>query len=150
MQLPRKPIPILILALLFRNAEANTSIQTIASLTEWQNLDPCAQSCFQHGEGVGCTWAPLDSNALGCGAPYCSEQAANDCYCRSDKQAVATSYLSSCIKKACTIGDPLIDINSGVSIYEGYCTSLGYLAAPANVAATTTGGTYSTSTVSFG
>jgi hypothetical protein len=136
---PQKPL-LLFLFLLFRKSLANTSTQTITNVVAFQNLDGCAQSCFQY-KGGGCTWGVMDSTILGCAKQECfSELAVNDCYCRTDKQSVATAYLSSCISKACTVGDPMIDVSSGVGIYEGYCTSLGYLApaAPVNVEATTT------------
>jgi hypothetical protein len=138
MQLPRMSILLPILALLFRDTAANSATQTISNLAAWQSLDACAQSCFQHGEGIGCTWAPLDAQ-LGCSKTFCSELAVNDCYCRTDKQSAATSYLSSCISRACTIGDPGVDVNSGVGIYKGYCTSLGYQAEPASALVPATG-----------
>jgi hypothetical protein len=142
-QNPQKPFFLLSLAFLLRETQANTSTQTITNVPAFQNLDACAQSCFQY-KGGGCTWGIMDSTVLGCAKQECfSELAVNDCYCRTDKQSVATAYLSSCISKACTVGDPMVDVSSGVGIYEGYCTSLGYqaAAAPANVEATTTAAT---------
>ena len=62
---------------------------------------------------------------LGCGYG-CSIPGINDCICRSDKQSVGASFLSSCISKACTVGNPNIDVSSGVAIYTNYCGSLGY------------------------
>ena len=46
---------------------------------------------------------------------------------RIDLQPVAESYLTSCVKSKCTIGDSSIDISSAGSIYNYYCSSKGYI-----------------------
>ena len=106
------------------SAEANTEPQTITSLAAYQELDPCAQACFYFNAFVpGCTYGV--EVHIGC-SWACYTGAANDCFCRADKQSVATSFLSSCISAGCTVGEQQIDVNSGVGIYTGYCSSLGY------------------------
>lgn len=118
----------------------DTITQTMTNVKAWQDLDLCARNCFQSWE-LGCWIASLDTT-IGCGdSNICSELAINGCYCRTDKQSVATSYLSLCVSSACTVGDPQVDINSAVGIYTGYCAGLGYevvTGLPASVAATTT------------
>lgn len=98
---------------------------------------PGAQSCFALGS-PGCSADAL-GNALGCHAPECTPQwaATNNCYCRSDLQSVATSYLSSCVDKGCTVGDSSIDVSSAISIYDSYCQGNGF-AAMGNAPAATT------------
>jgi hypothetical protein len=106
------------------SVEANTEPQTITSLAAYQELDPCAQACFYYNAFVpGCTYGV--EVHIGC-SWACYTGAANDCFCRADKQSVATSFLSSCISAGCTVGEQQIDVNSGVGIYTGYCSSLGY------------------------
>jgi len=103
---------------------ANTEPQTITSLAAYQELDPCAQACFYFNAFVpGCTYGV--EVHIGC-SWACYTGAANDCFCRADKQSVATSFLSSCISAGCTVGDQQIDVSSGVGVYTGYCSSLGY------------------------
>jgi len=113
--------------------------QSIVSDASFQAIDLCAQNCFQTWV-AGC-WNPLLDIYLQCVAeatPYCT-MASNDCYCRADHQPVAESYLSSCISKSCTVGNAQIDVNSAITVYEGYCASNGYSAtAPASTPAQTT------------
>ena len=113
-----------------------TVFETIYSLDSWSSQKPCAQQCFINtGEGchvddvaaaIGCEYNPCSANY---GAP-------NDCYCRSDLQSVALSYITSCVSAWCTVGDSSIDISSAGSIYKYYCSSNGFPTAV--VAATTT------------
>jgi hypothetical protein len=78
---------------------------------------------------------------------YCL-YASNDCYCRADHQPVAVSYLSSCVSKSCTVRDAQIDVNNAITVYDGYCSSNGYLVtAPATTPASTTQGPIVTTTV---
>jgi hypothetical protein len=119
----------------------NTDLQTIFSLDIFSSQKPCAQSCFTEGPGyVGGCFDDLVGNAIGCVTDnVCglgsSALAPNSCFCRSDLQKAAESFLTSCVKSACTVGDSSIDISSAGSIYDYYCTSLGY---PVNALATTT------------
>jgi hypothetical protein len=50
---------------------------------------------------------------------------------------VATSYLSSCVDRGCTVGDFSIDVSSAISIYDSYCGGNGYGAMGNSPAATT-------------
>jgi len=101
------------------------------------NHPPGAQSCFAYNF-AGCSTDAL-GGALGCHAPLCSPQwaATNNCYCRTDLQSVATSYLSSCVDKGCTVGDFSIDVSSAISIYDSYCQGNGFAAMGNSPAATT-------------
>ncbi|KAH6722752.1 hypothetical protein BKA61DRAFT_651195 [Leptodontidium sp. MPI-SDFR-AT-0119] len=59
--------------------------------------------------------------------------------------------LASCIKSACSIGDPAVDISSAVGLYNSYCSSRGLFPATAAVTTTSTpignSGTKETETV---
>jgi len=116
-----------------------TELQTIFSLDAFSSQKPCAQDCFTSGPIGGC-FVDVVGDALGCvNDNVCglgsSGLASNNCYCRTDLQSVAESFLTSCVRSACTAGDSSIDISSAGSIYGYYCSSQGY---PAKVTATTT------------
>jgi hypothetical protein len=113
--------------------------QTIFSLDAFSSQKPCAKSCFTTGQlgycfvdMVGSALGCVDDSACGLGT---SGLATNNCYCRTDLQSIAESFLTSCVKSACTAGDSLIDISSAGSIYDSYCSSEGF---PVNVPAATT------------
>jgi len=125
----------LVTVLLFCLAPAiaqNTAAQTIHSLDVFSSQKPCAQLCFS-ANGYNCQEDILAS-VIGC-QNACNTNAPNYCYCRTDLQLVAESYLTSCVKSLCTVGDPSIHVSSAASIYRYYCSSNGY---PVNVPATTT------------
>lgn len=70
----------------------------------------------------------------------------NECFCRTDLQAGATSYLSSCVYSACD--QMTLDVNSAVKIYTDYCTSNGFTVATTSSPVSTTSGTqYSPATI---
>jgi hypothetical protein len=131
----------------------NAAFQTIFSLSIYSSQKPCAQSCFTNGIGNGNVdgcFGDHVGNAIGCAndglcGQGSSALAPNDCYCRTDLQSVAKSYLTSCVKAGCTVGDSSIDIASAGSIYDYYCSSLGF---PVNLPASTTAqsGTQATKT----
>ncbi|EGD92157.2 hypothetical protein H112_00231 [Trichophyton rubrum D6] len=75
----------------------------------------CAQNlCFEGSFGSN----RIDS-VLGCPSPPM-----DDCFCRLDLQASATSFLSSCVNKQCESNT--IDLTQAINIYTGYCASAGY------------------------
>ncbi|KIW92079.1 uncharacterized protein Z519_07063 [Cladophialophora bantiana CBS 173.52] len=118
----------------------NPKPQEIYTLTAFQEQQTCVQSCFT--VEYGCTTDVLGS-AIGCSIDQCVFStnmfgALDSCYCRGDLQAAAESFLTSCIQESCTVGDTSVNIAAAVSIYGGYCTSLGYTALPANNVAETT------------
>lgn len=67
-----------------------------------------------------------DSNGLWNGALKCNKDGRgvflNDCVCREDLLPLGESFISSFAKSACS-GDT-IDIQSGLSIYQGYCAGV--------------------------
>ncbi|KAH9208076.1 hypothetical protein DL95DRAFT_468086 [Leptodontidium sp. 2 PMI_412] len=133
---------LLILALIASPSLAQTiTRQTLYSLQSFTDLQPCAQKCIVD-PGI-CRVGGVDQIAINVGCQYnwCSSDlgAAESCYCRTDLQVVATKYLTSCLRAACTLGDPNIELSSAVELYQGYCTAKGYLATPASVPASTTG-----------
>jgi hypothetical protein len=113
--------------LLLVPVSGNTLPQSIASGDGYKNLDPCAQSCVAGRDGP-CDSGPIEA-AIGCNMD-CNDWGRNDCFCRGDKQSIATSFLSSCISVACTLGNPAIDISSGAGLYTDYCLSNGYALVP--------------------
>lgn len=128
---PKTLASVLLFCLAPAIAQDNTA-QTINSLNVFSSQKPCAQQCFS-ANGYYCQVDVLAS-VIGC-QNACNTNAPNYCYCRTDLQLVAQSYLTSCIKSLCTVGDPSVDISSAASIYGYYCSSNGY---PVNVPATTT------------
>ena len=113
--------------------------QSIFSLDVFSSQKPCAQACFTTGVLAGC-FGDIVGDAIGCvNDNACGlgtrGLAPNNCYCRTDLQPVAESFLTSCVKSACTVGDASIDISNAGSIYDYYCSSQGF---PVSVAATTT------------
>lgn len=125
-------IPLFLLSLTLAQ---NTAFQTIYSLDIYSSQKPCAQQCFIY-TGLGCH-IDVVASAIGCEYNQCSANygAPNNCYCRTDLQSGAESYITSCVKAGCTVGDSSIDISSAGSIYNYYCSSLGF---PINVPTTTT------------
>jgi hypothetical protein len=99
---------------------AQTSPETIYQLDIFTEQKPCAQDCFT-GYAGGCNWDAL-AIAIGCQYNYCGSGfgAPDRCFCRLDLQSVGQSYLTSCVKAACTIGQSSIDISSAGSIYNFY------------------------------
>lgn len=123
----------------------NTAPQTLSSLSIFSSQKPCAQSCFIVND-FGCLIDNIGI-AVGCVPDGGCQRAAasNNCYCRTDLQSVAESYLTSCVQNSCTVGDSSIDMSSAGSIYNYYCSSQGF---PVNVLATTTQeGTQATATM---
>ena len=122
--------------------QAQTAYQEIFTLDAFSLQQTCVQFCFTT-KLSGCTTDVL-ADAIGCAYSACGKpfQAVDDCYCRSDLQTAAESFLTSCIKTSCTVGDVSGNIASASSIYAGYCTSKGFTAAlPAeNTAETTSAG----------
>ena len=121
-------------------AQDNRLTQDISNVSAYTLQKPCARGCFQH---YGICPSDVLGEELGCvQATKCNEygwQAPNDCYCRADFQNIAQDYLSSCVRKSCSLGDVGIDASSAGSIYSQYCSQRGYPAAlPVSVAATTT------------
>ncbi len=92
-------------------------------MTEFTKQAPCATACFYQWEGA-CSNDLVGAN-IGCQAG-CIAWATNDCYCRTDYQSYATSYLYTCVSKGCTHGDPALDISSATSIYNAHCLKQGY------------------------
>jgi len=106
---------------------AQTSPETIYQLDIFTQQKPCAQSCFT-GYGGGCNWDALGGK-LGCQYDECASNfgSPDRCFCRLDLQSIGQSYLTSCVKAACTLGQSSIDISSAGSIYNFYCSSKGFV-----------------------
>jgi hypothetical protein len=143
---------IIILFLIFAASCEKTTMQSLFQLDSFSALLPCAQGCFA-GWVPGCVGeGDVLGLELGCigGCGNVAQAAPESCYCRTDYQTIAVSFVSKCVEQQCTLGEPNIDLESAVKLYEGYCTSKGYLAmptAPASVAATPTGPIESPTTV---
>src|SRR5438045_1322432 len=87
------------------------SPQTIYSQDAFSVLASCAQYCFTYSLS-GCRTDVLGVS-LQCPNKECVTTfgAPDSCYCRSDKQSVALSVLSTCVKSSCTAGNSAVDIS---------------------------------------
>jgi len=90
-----------------------SNYQTLTSLDAFASLKPCAQACFLYG-AYGC--GDYIANKLGCAQLGCNQGGANSC-------------ITACVKGGCIVGDYHIDLSSAANLYNGYCTSLGYIPA---------------------
>jgi len=95
----------------------------------WSSLKYCAKGCICCKTG----YAAVIQEGLGCSPPW-----PNSCFCDTDRQDIATSFLSSCISSYCEAsGDvPGPAITSAASVYGAYCAAAGY-PAPGRPAITT-------------
>ncbi len=119
-------LTLFLFALVANANNIGASLQTLNALTPYSAQEPCASGCFYRWAGA-CSY-DLIAAQLGCQA-NCISWASNDCYCRTDYQSIATAYLYSCVSSACTRGNNAPDISSATSLYNAYCTGLGYIAA---------------------
>jgi len=109
--------------------------ETIASLDAYKSQRSCGQACFWV---IGAGAEPFDVLGLTLG---CTQPVRDSCYCRTDVQAAAETYLSTCISSSCSgPGAVTNDISMATSIYDSYCLAKGFTAdrSPATIAATTT------------
>ena len=116
----------------------NTGQQTITALPAYSSLRACAQNCIWQS-GLGCETDVLGAT-IGCAngdACFTPKVAAyNSCYCRTDLQNTAMSYLSTCVRNSCTEGAYTADLSAVQSLYGGYCTAEGYAAVLAEATST--------------
>jgi hypothetical protein len=104
---------------LLRTVSSQTvSIQYVSAYTSQRE---CAFAC----QGINPNDADVIANALSCD----TEPIENSCFCRSDLQAEAENYISTCVQRMCSNTQ---DATSAVSIYDAYCTSAGFLKAAGN------------------
>jgi hypothetical protein len=96
---------------------AHSSTVTVLGVSGYINLRACAQLCVWH---VG-TNDDLVATGLGCASPW-----QNDCYCRTDLNSVASSFLKSCCSSRCTVGGPGQDVASAIAVYNSYCEANGF------------------------
>ncbi|KAK0618917.1 hypothetical protein B0T14DRAFT_518253 [Immersiella caudata] len=82
----------------------------------YRNQRECAGGCFISFDDIG---YPI-AKKISC--PTFKVQ--NDCFCRSDLQFEANSYISSCVNARCTRNS--FDIDVATKLYDNYCTSNGY------------------------
>ena len=106
----------------------STAVVTIKNTPSYQAQRACVQNCLWHS---GSTDDLLP--AIGCTAPWLEV-----CMCRVDLASSASSFLASCVNKACNTAP--VDVANAVSLYNSYCSR-------DNVATTTLGGTSTTPTV---
>jgi hypothetical protein len=104
--------------------------QSLVDDANFSKLRPCAQNCFFYG-GHSKTVADRLGTAISCSrtTTLLSRVAENDCYCRTDLQPSAHLDLSTCVLYYCSSNTN--DMTSAWSVYDGYCTANGYLAAAA-------------------
>ncbi|EFE32701.1 uncharacterized protein ARB_00526 [Trichophyton benhamiae CBS 112371] len=88
---------------------------SIDQAEEYGSQRECSQNlCFEGSLGSN-----RIGSELGCHPPLM-----DDCFCRLDLQASATSFLSSCVNKYCESNT--IDLTHAINIYTGYCANAGY------------------------
>ncbi|KAF2676417.1 hypothetical protein K458DRAFT_396991 [Lentithecium fluviatile CBS 122367] len=106
------PTPRIIYVLLLSHAAISqlTGTVSIWEFEEWGSQRKCARECFQcfNAGAYDCIAAILD---------WDDRPAYNNCYCRADLQLTASSYLSSCVSKACSNN---ADLSSAMSIHSTY------------------------------
>ena len=88
-----------------------TATVSIYNNTAFTDQRRCAIDCVLCGGG---TYDCLGST-LSCNSPLL-----NSCYCRSDLQAAAVSYIASCVNSACS---NTIDVANAVGVYTSYCAT---------------------------
>lgn len=149
----------LTLLLLLPLTTASTAYESLYTLSAFALQQTCAQACFTQGfANINC-YTDILGSLLGCPNTPCSATfaAVDACYCRADLQPAAHDLLSACIDTLCSdsIGDNAVNLATAASIYSGYCSTRGFIAAvPAsNTAADTSaqagaGGVVSTPTSS--
>jgi hypothetical protein len=103
---------LLYLALASHPTQADGPI-SIQSEPAFGSARPCGQNCLYCGQYwlVNCDATPL-LDVLSC-------VDLDSCYCRTDLQSSASSYLTSCIASGCS--GNTVDIATGISLYNGYC-----------------------------
>jgi hypothetical protein len=103
---------------IFPAAADNLSLPvTITAFSDYQSQRTCVQSCYflaVYGGG------DLVANALKCPEP--NVWALNNCWCRSDLQSIAVSYLFSCANAGCSSNS--VDVNAATSLYTAYCAQM--------------------------
>jgi hypothetical protein len=86
---------------------------SLAQLTAYSIQRYCVQECIWLGPTDG--EAPLPAH-LSCPLPY-----SNNCLCRTDLNAPASSFLTSYVDKWCS--GNTVDLSNAVSLYTGYCNN---------------------------
>jgi hypothetical protein len=129
MKRQRKSISVLVL-LFYPILASESVLWSISSLDAYASQRACAQKCFYDRDYAGEYYTNLIASVISCTTP-CQES----CCCRPDLQSLAESYLSSCVANLCSTDT--LDIESAVSLYEGYCTPKYPPATTAQEAATT-------------
>ena len=104
-----------LLPLLFVGALCDAPV-TIDQSDTFKNQRPCANECFILFKDPG---LPI-AEQISCS----TRRVYNDCFCRSDLQFEANSYVSSCVNSRCTRNS--FDISVATKLYDDYCTSNGY------------------------
>ena len=133
-------------------ATGDTDPESITAQPLFPSQKPCAQQCF-FPNYLAC---PVDAVASAIGCNYgticppsvktAGYEAANNCYCRTDLQPVASRYLSSCVLQKCTVGDSSIDLSSALGLYETYCWDKDFVPVTTTAAVSKAGqGTFTTS-----
>jgi hypothetical protein len=96
-------------------AVADTLTVTITAYPGFLSQRSCAIYCYVNA---------FDGQYVDMGCPTPVE---NSCYCRDDLIPAMASSLSSCVSASCSGNSE--DVYSATSIFEGYCSSNGYVAA---------------------
>jgi hypothetical protein len=120
------------LALSFHlNSLVSATANSVCGDPGYALLRPCAMGC------IGCDPRP-DQVAYQIG---CGPVPPNECYCRTDFINLASSAISNCVSRSCSIGGWEGDYSSAIHWYTSYCQRAGFTAAaggPSDAVATLT------------
>lgn len=103
-------------------------VATIYLAPGYGKLPDCALQCYGYDPsgGISAAGGYLLANVLGC--PQLPLK--NDCFCSSDYQFVASTYLSSCAVAKCSkLPKPKTIAQSAFDVYHDYCEGNGYVKA---------------------
>jgi len=117
MFLPRLPI-IPLLGILQTHILHVTAVgNSVCNEPGFYFLRPCAQPC------VGCRDSRLDQIAYKIG---CGTGPPNECWCATNMFTLATSALSDCVSRSCTLGVWESDYTEAENFYTSYCERNGF------------------------
>lgn len=119
-----------VVLLIFSQRYSSVYADNTVSITEALNYTLqriCAQACFYNTLGFEASLVMAGSIGCGFNLPM------NACFCCTDLEPLAVSYLTSCVSVGCSNTN---DVQTATSIYLNYCTSNGYSTVAAPTSAT--------------
>lgn len=99
------------------NSLVNATPNSVCNEPGYYSIRPCAKAC------VGCQDPRRDQIAFMIG---CGDTPPNECWCATDLFTLATSALSDCVSRSCTIGGWGSDYTVAEAFYTSYCERNGF------------------------